>query len=453
MAYNTSRRARERRLRARYRKKIWTAAIVMLIIGLIAGFVVCVFAAKNNDRVGELLNLQQRQTSQVDVSPTPEADLSTTPESLDAQPTDGADDSQPSLEILQISEAPVSAETQAPNEVPVMASFLEDDEAGAAEEPDVDSEAVETVQPEAEVTQGPVDVLSVEPEATQIIEEAATPEATVEPTPEVTAEPTPVPTPENIVEPVFVSYGEAQTFQTQILADGTPRRVADEAPYETLDFTIQVKAYKDTAYFEENYADSYKLQGNEAAVEFEITLNNYAGTTKIVPQDALVITFSGTQEGVTSQGFQLMDFEIAGKTDIAITSNEPITLYKRYPYNPDEGDMAYMVVNTYMDGVEYSYCFDIQPPQTEQSESAENGESGESGTESSGESLTVGSTGEEVKKLQQVLIDNKLLYGQPDGKFGNYTAEAVKEMQRRFDMEPTGVADQAFLDRLYESAE
>ena len=60
--------------------------------------------------------------------------------------------------------------------------------------------------------------------------------------------------------------------------------------------------------------------------------------------------------------------------------------------------------------------------------------------------------GEEVKKLQRVLIDNKLLSGEPDGQFGKYTAEAVKEMQRKFGMEATGVADQAFLDKLYESA-
>ena len=49
------------------------------------------------------------------------------------------------------------------------------------------------------------------------------------------------------------------------------------------------------------------------------------------------------------------------------------------------------------------------------------------------------------------MIDNKLLTGEPDGHFGKYTAEAVKEMQRRFGMEATGVADQAFLDKLYES--
>jgi len=57
MAYNASRRARERRLRARYRKKIWTAAIIMLVVGLILGFVGCVLAAQRSDRVAEMLKL------------------------------------------------------------------------------------------------------------------------------------------------------------------------------------------------------------------------------------------------------------------------------------------------------------------------------------------------------------------------------------------------------------
>ena len=61
----------------------------------------------------------------------------------------------------------------------------------------------------------------------------------------------------------------------------------------------------------------------------------------------------------------------------------------------------------------------------------------------------MGTKSDEVKRLQRALIDKGLLSGQPDGHYGNYTANAVKEMQRRFGMEQTGVADQAFLDKLY----
>ena len=41
MPLSSSRKSRERRLRAYYRKKAWTAGIVMLIIGLVLGFVGC----------------------------------------------------------------------------------------------------------------------------------------------------------------------------------------------------------------------------------------------------------------------------------------------------------------------------------------------------------------------------------------------------------------------------
>ena len=41
MATNRSRNSRERRLRARYRRKIWTCGIIMLIIGLVLGYVLC----------------------------------------------------------------------------------------------------------------------------------------------------------------------------------------------------------------------------------------------------------------------------------------------------------------------------------------------------------------------------------------------------------------------------
>ena len=41
MANYRSRSSRERKLRARYRKKIWTCGIIMLIVGLVAGYVLC----------------------------------------------------------------------------------------------------------------------------------------------------------------------------------------------------------------------------------------------------------------------------------------------------------------------------------------------------------------------------------------------------------------------------
>lgn len=158
MAYNTSRRARERRLRARYRKRVWTAAIVMLIIGLIVGFVVCVYAAKNNDRMAEILNLQVRPSETA--TTTPEADA--TPEPMAAEPTFEADalDAEPTLAIVEMTQTPISAETQAPEsgeDAPAMAAFLEQvqadveaNEAAATEAPAIVPAAIETVEPEAD---------------------------------------------------------------------------------------------------------------------------------------------------------------------------------------------------------------------------------------------------------------------------------------------------------------
>ena len=450
MAYNTSRRARERRLRARYRKKIWTAAIIMLVVGLILGFVVCAVAAQRSDRVAQLLNLSSGKKSFV--APTEEpvaaADLEAMlafEESLEYE-DDFEEDaafieeivSAPTLAIVEVTEEPavVEALTIAEPEATQMAAAL----------------PVETPAPTAEPTAVPTEEPTVAPTAEPTPEptEEPTPEPTEEPTAEPTAEPTPEPTPVPTPDPVVVPYGQAQTFKTQIKADGSARRTADSDAYETLELTLKVDAYKDPAYFEANYADSYNLQGNEAAVEFDITLNGYTGTTEIIPQNFLLITFSGEDEGVTSQGFQLMDTEIAGKTNIAIASDATSTLYKRYPYNADQGDMTYMVVNTYVDGVEGTYLFEILAPEAEAPVAAEGeGEAAASSSVDSDTVLTVGTKGSEVKRLQRALIDLGLLSGEPDGHFGNYTASAVKEMQRRYGMEQTGIADKAFLDKLY----
>ena len=199
---------------------------------------------------------------------------------------------------------------------------------------------------------------------------------------------------------------------------------------------------------------------------FDLTLNGYTGTTEIIPQNFLLITCCGEDASVTAQSFQLMDSEIAGKTNIAITSDVTSTLYKRYDYNADQGDMVYMVVTTYNDGKAASYWFEIQGPEeepvaeaeTQTTETTETTQTAEtaSSTETTSDSgidpntwLTIGSRGEEVKKLQAKLIELGLLTGSPDGQYGKYTASAVQIMQKKFGMEQTGVATASFLKKLY----
>lgn len=445
MATNASRRARERRMRARYRRKIFFTAIVMLIIGAVAGYVLTELYLGDLDLIPS--RNQDDLTAAVESTPTPIAtmeplSLATEVPVITAVPTE-----EPTAEpTAEPTEAPTAEPTEVPTAVPTLVPTEEPTEAPTAEPtatPDTAAllailqnmmAAEETAAPEAEVT--------VEAPSLTIIGAEEAPEAvvvaTAEPvtTEEVVVVVTPEPTPEPTKAPVIVAYGEPLTFETQINSDGSARRSTDSEDYETLSLTLNVDAYKDPAYFEANYSDSFDLQGNEAAVQFGITLNGYTGSTEIIPQNFLLITFIGDDEEEITQGFQLMDKEIAGNTEIAITSDTASTLYKRYPYNADQGAMQYMVVTAYNNGVQDVYWFEIHDPDPDPTPTPDPG-------------LTVGSTGDEVKRLQAKLIELGLLQGQPDGKFGNFTASAVKELQRRYGMEQTGIADDAFLERLY----
>ena len=56
---------------------------------------------------------------------------------------------------------------------------------------------------------------------------------------------------------------------------------------------------------------------------------------------------------------------------------------------------------------------------------------------------------EEVKKLQNKLIQLGYLSGVGDGEFGKWTAAAVKQAQEAFGLEPTGVADPATQEAMF----
>lgn len=66
-----------------------------------------------------------------------------------------------------------------------------------------------------------------------------------------------------------------------------------------------------------------------------------------------------------------------------------------------------------------------------------------------GVELQVGSQGEEVRELQQKLVEMGLLNGSADGVYGEKTAAAVSAAQAQLGMEETGKAGEAFLDALY----
>ena len=449
MATNRSRNSRERRLRARYRRKIWTCGIIMLIIGLVLGYVLCMMFLV--DKPSFLTSASATPTPAPIITVTEAPTAVPTPEPT-AEPT-AVPTAEPTAEPMAVPTAEPTAEANIEPAI-VFNSLTE-----VTAEPTAEPTAVPTAEPTPEPTAEPTPEPTAEPTSEPTAE--PTPEPTAEPTPEPTAEPTPEPTAEPTPEPVIVPFGESCTFDTQITSTGSARLVADDAAYETLNLTLRVDAYKDPAYFEATYSDTYNLQGNEAAIMFDLTLNGYTGTTEIIPQNFLLITCCGEDASVTAQSFQLMDSEIAGKTNIAITSDVTSTLYKRYDYNADQGDMVYMVVTTYNDGKAATYWFEMQGPEEEPvaeaeaetettapAETATTTETSDSGIDPN-IWLTVGSRGEEVKKLQAKLIELGLLTGSPDGQYGKYTASAVQIMQKKFGMEQTGVATASFLEKLY----
>jgi peptidoglycan hydrolase-like protein with peptidoglycan-binding domain len=62
--------------------------------------------------------------------------------------------------------------------------------------------------------------------------------------------------------------------------------------------------------------------------------------------------------------------------------------------------------------------------------------------------LKKGSRGEEVKELQQQMIDLGVLEGSADGIYGKKTVAAVKKLQQYWGKKQNGRADRAFLDSL-----
>ena len=412
MPASASRKARERRIRARYRRKIWLTGFIMLLIGLAAGYLVCMLTTETPEAepVVQPTPVVIEATPQI-IEATPQI-IEATPQIIEATP-----------QIVYVTQDPAAMVTPEPVVIEV------------TPEP-VIATAAPTAEPLVieQATQSPV----VEPvEQSNVLAPLTVTEATAAPvvaTAAPTAEPAPAP---GKSEPVIVPYGEAISFDTQIKVDGTARRTADAEAYETINLTVAVDAHRGPNYFQSNYSDSYMLQGNEAVVEFELTLNEYMGNAEIIPQNFLLVTFRGESDADVIQGYQLMDTEIGGKTGISVYSDTPTTLYKRYPFSKT-AEMVYMVVNTYNDGVEGTYWFEIINPNPVLM------------YPETFEPLTEGSKGDDVAKLQQKLIDMDLLDDKADGKFGKKTGEAVSACQALLGFEETGIADYKLMNALFD---
>ena len=380
----SSARVRERKLRASYRRKICLAVILCLIIGIALGFLA--------GRWGT--------TQQFDLQSSPLGRVI---------PTDmitiGGGSSEPSGEDPIIS--------------------------------------LPTIYVESEATEAPEQPVEA-PEETEEVASEATPEVTPNPTAAPTDAPTQTPAPTPTVEATIINvpFGQEQSFSIELKTDGTVRKAADADAYETLCFNLSVQRYLTNDYYRSTYGSTYQLKGTETSVAFEIMLKDYMGSQVIRPNDHNLLDISlETANGDVVTGNRVQDKEIEGSSDITLQTNVPVTLYKRFVYDPSQGDMQYMVVTTYENGVPKIYRFELGVPVRPTPEPTK-----------MYSSLQKGSYNDDVVKLQQALVDQGYLANTADatdGNFGSKTEEAVKAAQTAFGMEATGVADHEFLVRLY----
>ena len=237
----------------------------------------------------------------------------------------------------------------------------------------------------------------------------------------------------------IVPYGESFTYTTEINAEGNARVEATNEPYETVCFTQTMKKYMRPTDYAEKYATQYKMQGNEAGASFELTLIDYIGNTTIIPQNVVDVSLRSESGNTVEHGYQLMDAEIDGRYGISLPTNTPTTFYKRFAYPVDGEDMKYMVITTYKNGQTQMILFELEsekPPEPEVIYPT----------------LQRGLVNDDVLNLQNRLAELGYLNVTPDGTFGPKTEEAIKSAQAAFGMEPNGIADNAFQQKLFEGA-
>jgi len=351
-------------------------------------------------------------------APTPEPTEEPTPEPT-VEPTP-----EPAVEEAAVEAAPAEtpAESQeaAPAETPA-----ESQEAAPAETPAESQEAAPAGTPAESVAEVPA-------ETSAESGEAAPAETPAEPVEEAPAGPKVM---------AIVPYGESFTYTTQINADGSARLEALDEPFETVSFTQTMKTYMRPSDFATKYSTQYKLQGNEAGAGFELVLNDYTGSAAIVPQNVVDISLCSESGNSVERGYQLMDAEIAGNYGIALVSDTPKMLYKRYQYSNVGEEMYYLVVTTYNDGVPRMILFELESSLPEPE------------PEIIYNTLQRGIISDEVANMQARLVELGYLKGTADGQFGPMTEEAIKAAQTDFGMEPNGIADNAFQQKLFEGAE
>ena len=227
---------------------------------------------------------------------------------------------------------------------------------------------------------------------------------------------------------------EVFTFDTEVLPSGLPRTNVADTQYDTVRFSISLNNYMTPEYYQENYANQYRLTGTETGAKLTIRVDSSTGVAAITPQNALKIVFEN-DAGMEVEGYQLIDAEVGGLPGIVLQPGQTQTVYKRFIFNEGE-NMTYMVVKYYVGGQEYKAYFKL-----EENEELVNYER-----------LSSGSRGDAVQALQERLIELGYLDDTADGIFGGNTANAIRAAQEQAGMESTGVADNEFQQFIFSSA-
>lgn len=456
--------ARVRRLRTQYRRRLTAAIIIFFILGAVAGvFAHRWYVDRTPDVAGTLqVNTPEPTAVQVTLPPqaTPEAwamdndqpsdeDDDIFPEAGEDQADTGAEqDVFPEVDSQQLTE-----DADAPDEGQDAGEGDRLIAPGERLEPQVNEagDSAETQQPEAgaedsepEATPQADDVPAAQDAGEADVANAETTEAAAAPeNPEQGGE---APAPETrdlgygpqVV--AIVPYGESFTYTTEINADGNARVEASSEPYETVCFTQTMKEYMRPTDYAEKYASLYKMQGDEAGASFELTLIDYIGNTTIIPQNVVDVSLRSESGDTVEHGYQLMDAEIDGKYGIAIAPNTPTTFYKRFAYPTEGEDMKYLVITTYKNGQTQMILFELESDKPDPE------------PEIIYPVLQRGLVSDDVLNLQNRLAELGYLSATPDGTFGQKTEDAIKAAQAAFGMEQNGIADNAFQQKLFEGA-
>ena len=450
--------ARVRRMRAQYRRRAIAAAIVCFILGCVAGaFAYRWYVNSNPDKNVDAAPVVTATPAPEDTAlpedegepaSDPEAELNAFPEV--EQGTVEGDDIFPESEITP---GPTEAPEAEPETTEQQPETVEQQPEAVEQQPETAEQQPETVEQQPEAVEQQPETAEQQPEtAEQQPETAEQQPETAEQQPEVVeqqpeggdaeqAETQPEAQVEASGEPqviAIVPYGESFTYTTQVNADGTARVEAGDEPFETVSFTQTMRTNMRPTDFAAKYSTQYKLQGDEAGAGFELVLNDYTGQTPIVPQNVVDIGLRSESGNTIERGYQLMDAEISGNYGVALNTNVPKMLYKRYPYSSDREEMYYLVVTTYNDGQARMILFRLESDEPEPTPEVVYG------------ILQKGLKSNEVADMQARLIELGFLQGTADGAFGGMTEEAIKAAQTAWGMEPNGIADNAFQQKLYE---